>query len=1066
MPEAVNQPTPSQPPDSKEPQVASQAPPDADAIEEYEPLTPELVEEEAIRGDFVLKWAVVLLAFLLGSTRIGESSTLVRIKSGQYMAAHGFLPPDHDVFSYTASDRPWKDLAWGFDLAAAGLHALASFEVLSVVKALVLAVAFGFIVSISRPNLPTWWGSICAAAALMACHSRVGFLPHIVTLLGAAVVLSALHHAGLEGARPRRLWWLVPAVWLWCNFDARAYLGPFLMFLYAGGDAVSSALGARAALPAATRKTLALVAVASVAATLVHPLTYRSLLAAAHIYGTEYPAFREYITSARGGTVPPGQWLYFPLYEPGFWRDLSLAGWSALAVVGSALVLFLANLGRLQGAHLAIWLGALLLAVLCAYELPFAALVSAVVAGLNGQAWYADNCRLTYSVATRELLFSRGGRAVTVLVLAVIGFFGGTGRLRDPSQPRTGYGLDRTMGATIADMRRWLVGLDADAASSLGLPAATGPQSYDDRPFNFNLGLGDYLIWIGQKPFVDTRVPLYYGADEESNLLSLHMKLRAALRKPPPADEESDGQRSGRLSRRPRAAERGSARRRYWQQAFDKYSITHVVTRLSAGAGRSRVEDYAALGELLDSENNDWVLTDLGATCAVLYRQDLSDPELEKFIADHAFDPKKLAFAREGQLFAPRIEWVRPPSFYEKYFWSKKREIPLEIQQAMHFAGLAALPDSPIGDLPALPSSLAEARVALAYLAIREAQLGLQLEPNSVMGYLVLGQAYDTLRAYEMLEARNPNRNPFSGVRYMQSITALNQALVADADNQGAHLQLANMYQQAGRVDLELRHLRALLQLWQTSPETDFSQLLSIQRRVDELEKSIASVREDLEQMSQTRGSLLDRVSYLVQQRGCLLLALELLDQEAEARTGNLPAEQLRIFLQIESGRVQEAYENAERFAVPAERSGLPNWHDAVAIANLPNANYARATELWSKAADEASKRILTSLVQGLAPHPVGSAWPLSTTQAAADYFFRRPDIIAESRLNTALLYLDQGQLTLAQGALEGVILASPETIHRPLVMYYLKELTGKEEPIPPFPPSQTIPMEFASGGE
>ena len=33
---------------------------------EYEPLTPELVQDEAARGDFMLRWAVVLLAFLMG----------------------------------------------------------------------------------------------------------------------------------------------------------------------------------------------------------------------------------------------------------------------------------------------------------------------------------------------------------------------------------------------------------------------------------------------------------------------------------------------------------------------------------------------------------------------------------------------------------------------------------------------------------------------------------------------------------------------------------------------------------------------------------------------------------------------------------------------------------------------------------------------------------------------------------------------------------------------------------------------------------------------------------------
>lgn len=54
-----------------------------DQLPDYEPLTPELVEDEAIRGDFVIRWAVVLLALLFGWTQIDDTSLLVRIRNGQ-----------------------------------------------------------------------------------------------------------------------------------------------------------------------------------------------------------------------------------------------------------------------------------------------------------------------------------------------------------------------------------------------------------------------------------------------------------------------------------------------------------------------------------------------------------------------------------------------------------------------------------------------------------------------------------------------------------------------------------------------------------------------------------------------------------------------------------------------------------------------------------------------------------------------------------------------------------------------------------------------------------------------
>ena len=56
-----------------------------DELPDDEPLTPELVEEEAIRGDFMLRWAVVLLSVLMAFTQISDTRPLVLIRSGDYM---------------------------------------------------------------------------------------------------------------------------------------------------------------------------------------------------------------------------------------------------------------------------------------------------------------------------------------------------------------------------------------------------------------------------------------------------------------------------------------------------------------------------------------------------------------------------------------------------------------------------------------------------------------------------------------------------------------------------------------------------------------------------------------------------------------------------------------------------------------------------------------------------------------------------------------------------------------------------------------------------------------------
>ncbi|RPI80281.1 MAG: hypothetical protein EHM42_12335, partial [Planctomycetaceae bacterium] len=226
-------------------------------LEEYEELTPELVEDEAIRGDFVIRWAVVLLAFLLASTKVGDASTLVQIKTGQYLASHGFLPPRNDVFSATATDRLWPNLSWGFDLILGSVYSLAGFVGISAFKALVVAITFALVASISRRGLPTWWTSICATLALLACHMRLTAQPTIVTLLGLATVFFLLHRFreersnDLPDAQPqqtRSLWALGLVFVVWCNLDSRAFLGLSCLLLYTVGETLAATFKTRSAL--------------------------------------------------------------------------------------------------------------------------------------------------------------------------------------------------------------------------------------------------------------------------------------------------------------------------------------------------------------------------------------------------------------------------------------------------------------------------------------------------------------------------------------------------------------------------------------------------------------------------------------------------------------------------------------------------------------------------------------------------------------------------------------------------------------------------------------------------
>ncbi|MEI7494618.1 MAG: hypothetical protein WCJ92_08515, partial [Alphaproteobacteria bacterium] len=246
--------------------------PEEDGLPEWEPLTPELVEDEAIRGDFVIRWVVVGLALLLGISQISETRTLLHLKNGEYLLSHGLLPRAKDVFAYTTNDRKWVNLSWLFDIGAASLFSVAGGIGLSIVQGLLAGLTFALIVHAVRPNIRTWWGSVCAVLALLVCYTQFTVQPELITLLGLSFVLWTLIQSD-EPGQSGRLWILVPAFLIWAQFDQRAWFGWFLLLLWAMGDYLS-----RRSSTFSEKGPLGTVAILSFAAVAVHPFLWEPWL--------------------------------------------------------------------------------------------------------------------------------------------------------------------------------------------------------------------------------------------------------------------------------------------------------------------------------------------------------------------------------------------------------------------------------------------------------------------------------------------------------------------------------------------------------------------------------------------------------------------------------------------------------------------------------------------------------------------------------------------------------------------------------------------------------------------
>lgn len=997
----------------------------ANITEEYDddfvdsmPLTPELVEDEAYRGDFVLRWAVVLMAALMATSHIGsnETSTLVHIKTGQYIAGHGFLPPAVDPFSYTTANRSWINLSWGFDLLAAGLYAAGGFAGISLLKGVVAAILFGLGVHCQRTMLPTWWGAICLAAALFGIQPRLTADPTIITLLGTAILLFVLTQR--EQRRSGTPWILVPMFVIWGNLDARMYLGLGLFAAYALGETISARF-ARTTTTTAAQGGCWPAAMASVVGAVINPFTYNAWLAPVFVHGTEYPAVREYV----GGKAVAGNALqYFPLSNDVFWNTLDLSSGVCLGVLAVAGVTVLVNARRVSVPWLLMYLTGTVLAGLTARELPLAVFVAAVFATWNGQAWYAATFRNEFTTHPLELAFSRGGRAITVAAFAAVAFFSATGKLREPAASRAGLGLDPAFSASLESLRAAVAG------------------TYNERSFNTQLTQGDQLIWLDKRVFADSRVALYYGEKpgnmpgETDNILKQHSTARVFLT---------------RLDRQGKPA---PLHPELWQQIYNAYQPSHVVHRMNGQAG-----DYTTFFDMWLNPVR-WRLTSLQGTAAVFHGVDDTDPELAEFLAKNTFNIRQLSLVSASPAATSRSEGPRQPGWYDRYLWSRKTFVPAEVNLSQHYLSIWSI----LGQYQMAPGAVDNALGAL-LLSIRNAQTGLARDSNSFEGYLQLALAYDELAMWEArkMQPAGGNGRPF-GLRYTQAVGAYFQALKLRPEHVGARVNLANLFVRAEKVDLAERELRTVLKNIDKGVEVPNGIAVDkLREQLEELTKQVDAADSQFAEW-ESQGATGPQLAMQALQMGLHQRAFELLSGlDRQTTPPQLAA--LIPNLQLETGAWDDERQSpreAEAMGGPAIPADVLN---AIATEHTLLGDYELAGESWKNANGQVEPQSRARLMGSLFPRVSLTSplpWPLSLTSALFEDSFQTRDLVASNLLHRAQVALEWGAVEPARELLQEIIDTAPTFQGRALAAAYLSELTGTW--IDPVSPYVTPPLLFA----
>lgn len=988
---------------------------DDEDLPEWEPLSPEIVEDEAIRGDFMLRWAVILLAFLLGCRHITDTVTLVRIRTGEHLASNGILPPANDVFSYTASERPWVNLGWLFDLLIAGVYGVGGAAGLTLFTAFVGGATFYLLHGISRDNLPTWWTSVCVGIALLMANLQFTVLPQLITLLGVAWMLRGLHTWSQTG-KQSTLWCLAGSLVVWSNLDPRAFIGWLILLAWLIGTAIAQKLGRSELHAEASLKGLASATAAGFVALMVNPFGWHAILSPIQLYGVELPALAEYA----GRISLPHELQLVPLFDSAVWENLNQHTIAALVIAVVAAATSVMNSSRLNVGLLAVYVIVFGLSIASSHELGTLTLVSCVLAGLNGQDWYRANCRQEYTIETMEVLWSRAGRAITVLGFAAIAFLAISGRLMGPNGRRVGLGFSPALTATI----------DAAKEEAERLP--------EGRIFTFRLDQADVLLWHGIPTFADSRIGVFTGG--EKDLLKVHNKARYALRRRPVQSAAVDV--PGKVIRE---SDAWQGVRELWQEPFDNHQVAFVTARMWGVT-----PDYNSYFDLIASA--DWDLVELGASAAFFQRAD-SNALTPRSNLNLGFF-RKLAFddCRTKKDFEPRVEWPRPASSYQQFLSLPSPPVSNLSQRARHeLAYLSAVVNG------ALPMEQRDA-LGLAVLALRDATAGISEEANNSQAYSIQADVQGILEQIEAnIQAQYQLGAP-SQQRYHQRLYAMRQALVVDPEQLQLLYRLAQLYNSTGRIDFALEMTeRALAIIRKLSDSELTDQVVQISRQLNQMKQHLGPNIDAVDSriLEAKKAENFDRIqlAMALNQGGYPQRALQLLEEDRLAIAGNQLAEIQLAFLLAEAGRMEEAAGMFATFeqmgstvAIPLEVVLQSCWLD-MALGDYRNAARRCSERVGLLKSASTQAMLATGPFAMPSPQFLGEAniWPATQTLVASQTLLNTASEVSLLQWTSAMANLEAGECAEAAATLKALIDDFPESQIRPLVKLWLNAITGEE---------------------
>lgn len=868
-------------PEHPEPIAVAEAPVDSEPEAAPEPWTEARVAEWNRYYDLYVAGAALLLIFFVSMHKLTNSSIWPQVQAGKLTIEHGW-PILKDPFAYsTPPDRPWVNVSWLFQAAAAGVMKLGpmlnpqdrnqqlqiSVTILAILAALARVLTGGVLLAVRRPGPGLWWSALAISLGLGVVVGPRTFLPgnSLATLLGSpmlgglagvtevmpiawgvlflAIELLILFrmldrgHGGAGG-------WLVPLFVVWANVDDTFFLGLIVLALAAIGHLVRPARGEADDEPRTSGKRgLVLLAVCA-AACLLNPSFHL-------VFVEALKPFRYMVVAYPSANMPTDYLSFFGQRSQQFFNQgagdynvQALMQGYFFAYLGLGLLTFVLNFRRFSLARLLVFLAVGAMWGLATRLAPAFAVVFSATVALNGQEWYQDRFGRDGRLGLGWAAFSVGGRLATLAILTLAMFKATTGLGAVPGESYFSFGYDPDDYAF-------------DAADALMAANLRG------HVFNTGSALGDDLIGRGDgavKVFHDSRRGIF-----PPGLFDYIGQVSRALR---------DGRKDG---------DDG------WKKLLDDYQVSALMIR-------SRKEPK--LEQALRA-SPDWVEIYFDGWATVFGRLDSPYPEDVAYFQKHVLDYDAMVYQRTQAVRSPD----RPPSPMN---WLDRvyRRRALETMQPHVVAARRFLE-------PRTASQQVVPDPAQCLLAIREARAALARKPDDTDAFRVLAVAYEGLLHQESDLLRNAGGESNWQTmihRFRQLTTAYNYAIqttpapenpAAADDLRFLRRQLANLYQRMDAYDLELQQLEEASKLECTEPMS-----AADLNRLETIRKGLADFHERLEKETIEKNLRpLDRAQ-LAMQAGALGLAIEELRKEE----GAAPVKPELVDLYCQIGQPDEAY--------------------------------------------------------------------------------------------------------------------------------------------------------------